>query len=349
MNNFVFEAVKGYAARAVSSVAEYVYGCETHYIPKGPVAQVEAVVRARFEALEPDQKNRIYGKVWELAKMHNTRADGDKWGEEHVFDDISRLGKAMHRLGYFSQETVHPVACLPHSFGEGGIGSRYFSLETKLGKEPSTGQIGLINGMGLENYHQAIIDADWFSKVFADNCNIHGVYHSTHRNSRRCCGTPFGVFQDVLRMKAVNGGSYTKTSYLAAQQIIDYLDSNPDKKYLQVGISEGAAHVNATIRLIKEARPELLPRICVILLVPAYFIMPEQFDNQVQLMSFVKNEDGVINPWGINTDKIGYSPHITVVPHEHKDHPHCWGGGEFQKAVKPYVDTFLATGSFFTR
>ena len=345
MNNFIFESVKGYAARAVSSVAEYVYGCETEYIPKGPVAQVE---RAAFEALGADQKNRVYAKVWELAKMDDTRVEGDKWGEKHVFDDHARLTRAMHRLGFGSQNSGHAVAYLPHRFGEGGLGSRYFSLEPKLGKEPTTGQIGLINGMGVESYHQAITDADWFSKEFAKNCNIHGVYHSTHKNSRRCCGSKFGSFRDILRMKAVNGGSYTKTSYLAAQQIVDYLDNNPNKKYLQVGVSEGAAHVNATLRLIKEARPELLSRICVILLVPAYFIMPEQFDNKVQLMSFVKNEDGVINPWGVNTDKIGSSPHITVVAHESTDHPHCWGGKEFQEAVKPYVERFLGEGSLYS-
>jgi hypothetical protein len=342
MNNFVFEAVKGYAARAVSSIAETVYECETHYLPKGPVARVKAGIKKAFVALEPEHKNRVYGKVWELAKMQDNRAEGHQWGAQHVFDDLSRLATAMQRLGLLKSAKLHPVSCLPHSFGEGGMGSRYFSLERT---EPKSGQMSMINGMGVESCSNAIQDTEWFSSHFADGHNIHGIYHSSHKNSKRCCSS-FGPVRDMLRMKAVNGGSYTKTSYLAAQQIIDYLENNPRKKYLQIGVSEGAAHVNAALRLIQEVRPKLLSRICVILLGPAYFIMPEQYDNKIQVMSFVKKEDGVINPWGTNTNKIGASKHITVVPHENKaDSPHSWGSEDFQKLVKPYVDRFITRGT----
>lgn len=330
-----------------SFAAEKYHPPSNLFLAIGPVGQTELAVKEVFSRLNTSKREEVYGKVWELAKMHDPRIDGPNWGELHAFDNIDRLAKAMHRLGLLGTSHLHSLPCLPFGFGEGGIGSQYFSLGDKLEKEPATGQIGLINGMGNSSLAHAGSDAEAFSTKFAYGNNIHCVYHSTHQKNP--IGDVLGFWEDVMRMKAVDGGSYTKTSYLAAQQMIDFLDANPYKKYLQVGVSEGAAHVNAALRIIQTARPDLLTRIRILNLCPAYFILPEQYENKIQVMNLVKREDGVINPWGINTDKIGYSKYILIVPHlSTNDNPHNQLSVDFQREAKPYIDEFMQSGNLYT-
>ena len=148
-------------------------------------------------------------------------------------------------------------------------------------------------------------------------------------------------------MKAVDGGSYTKTSYLIAQQWIDFLTSNPDKYYLHIASSEGSAHTNAALRLISKSVPLLFSRIRVINFCPAYFIAPETYSSHLQVMNFVKKEDGVINPWGTGTDQIYKNlPHVVVVHHLEGD-PHNHTSHDYMVAAGPYVDKFLECGDLY--
>eukprot|EP01133_Synstelium_polycarpum_P002905 gene2905-3338_t len=187
-----------------------------------------------------------------------------------------------------------------------------------------------------------------FSERFASGHNVHSVYHSTHQLTSGRSDIR-GFINDALRMSAVNGGSYTRTAILLCQLWIDSLTSAPHSRFLQIGVSEGGTHVNAAIRLmIQCGRKDLVDRLSIINLCPAYFIMPDKFAEckQLTVLNFVKLEDKVINPWGINTNLIGHSPHIIVVPHwTTQDNPHFQLSHDFQKVVKPYIDQFLATGN----
>lgn len=344
----VLEFAKHSLAAVTSFAAEQLCHSAPLLLATGSIDEAlktNAVLRERFKKLNTDQKDCVYHKVWELAKKDDPRIDGYQWGQEHAFDDLERLAKAMHRCGFLGMENVYPMTCLPYEFGEGGLGSQYFSLGEKLGKDPAMGQIGLINGMGMPTLEIAGWCADVFSNILADGNNIHCIYHSTHQN--KPMGDVKGWCADVLRMKAVDGGCYTKTSYLAAQQIIDFLFANPDKHYLQVGVSEGGAHVNAALRLIQQAAPSLLSRICVLNFCPAYFILPEKYDHQVQVMNLVKTEDFVVIPWATNSHKIGHSENIQIIPHAHGDNPHDALNEDFKQAAKPYIDAFMVYGRIY--
>lgn len=346
MATTAFEYVKGGFARFVSTAAEYCNPTSCTYLATGPVAihsKTEKVLRDCLDRLKTSQKHQVYGKVWELAKMHNPSIEGADWGEAHAFEDSDRLSKALHRLGFLEPDNLHVINCLPFEFGEGGIGSQYYSLSEKIGKDPTGGFIGYVNGMGSISLGHAGADASHFSNQFTKGCNLHCIYNSTHQKTSQ--GDIPGFLADILRLQAVNGGSYTKTSYLIAQQWIDFLDANPGKKFLQVGVSEGAAHVNAALRMTSQARPELISRIRVLNFCPAYFIFPSDYPG-LQVINLVKIEDDVINPWGTNTDMIGYSSSIKIVPHTY-DHPHHHNNHDFSEIAIPYIDNFKESGDLY--
>ena len=347
MATTAFEYVKAGFAQAVSTIAEYTSPPSNVHLATGPVdprSKEEAILRAFLQQLSTSQKNQVYGKVWELAKMQNHRIEGNNWGEINAFTDPTRLAQALHRLGFFGTENLHSFGCLPSGFGEGGIGSQYYSLAEKRGNDPDGGHIGYVNGMGTISLTHAEMDATNFSDRFAGGCNLHCVYNPTHQKMSQ--GDMLGFFTDVLRMQAVNGGSYIKTSYLLVQQWIDFLDANPGKKFLQVGVSEGAVHVNAALRILCKTRPDLISRIRVIGFCPAYFILPADFPKGLQVLNFVKIEDDAINPWGTNTDMIGCSTSIVLVHHTH-DYPHNHNNEDFAAEAIPYINQFRATGDLF--
>lgn len=336
-----FEIVKYGFAKLVSANAEFWHPPSEAYLATDSLpAKTERVLRERLDQLNPGQKNQVYGKVWELAKMLDPRIDGNTWGEIHAFDNLDRLTKALHRTGFLGNGHLHPLKCLPFEFGEGGIGSQYYSLGEKIGRDPAGGYIGYVNGMGCVSLGAAGGDASQFSERFAQGYNLHCVYHSTHQTAPQW--DVRGFIEDVLRMQAVNGGSYTKTSCLIVQQWIDFLNANPEKKFLQIGISEGTAHVNAALRILSEARPELIPRVRVINFCPAYFILPSDYPG-LQVINFVKIEDEVINPWGTHTDMISHTDAIKIVPHTH-DHPHHHNNMDFATEAIPYIHRFIANG-----
>ncbi len=345
-----FDTIKSGVSYLTSTVAERIFVPSTLFLAKNSFTQdltsgtnVSEIAQKRFNELSGSQKGEVYGKVWELAKMRDPRIGGERWGETHIFEDSNRLASALHRLGFLSdnRNSLHAVSCLPFSFGEGGIGSQYFSLSERLDRNPLPGHVGYVNGMGVPSLEHAGRDAAAFSDLFVDGNNLHCVYHATHQVSPS--GDQRGFAVDALRMKAVDGGSYTKTSYLIAQQWLDFLNEHPNQNYLQIAHSEGAVHVNAALRLIQQARPELLSRLRVITFCPAHFISPETYPG-LQVINLVKKEDGVINPWGANASQIGSANHIRVVNHT-KDHPHNHLSDDYRQAGKAYVDTFMRSGN----
>jgi hypothetical protein len=345
-----FERAKGFAGTIASTAAEWKYPPSTMFLAKYSIREdlkVPEFVLPRFQNLPEQDKNSVYGKIWELAKKDDPRIEGEDWGKDHASENTERLANAMQRLGFFKAEdraNIHEFNCLPFAFGEGGLGSQYFSLGEKLGKDPMTGHVGYVHGMGVPSLEHAGHDAALFSDRFVDGNNLHCTYHATHQKTRH--GDAWGFVADVARMKAVDGGSYTKTSYLIAQQCIDFLNANPGRNYLQIGHSEGAAHVNAALRLIKESRPDLLSRLRVITFCPAHFILPETYSDGLQVINLVKREDHVINPFAAGTDKIGRSNHIVVVPHT-TGNPHDHLTDDYINAGKKYIDRFMYDGYIY--
>jgi hypothetical protein len=345
----IFEHAKTLFAYVISSIAEKIYTTNIIFLPKtSPLALSvdESIVRSHFDGLSLPQKDQVYGKIWELTKMLDPTINGANWGQQHVFDHIPRLSAALNRLGFFPGQTQNmmEIPCLPQSFGEGGIGSQYFSLAERAGRDSIRGQIGYVHGMGVPSLEHAGRDAAHFSDRFADGNNLHCIYHATHQAG--ASGDFIGFAKDVLRLKAVDGGSYTKTSYLIAQQCIDFLDNNPNRNFLQIAHSEGAAHVNAALRLISKSRPDLLNRIRVITFCPAYFILPETYGPGLQVINLFKTEDSTINPWAANMDKVGTSQYIITIRHT-QGHPHNHLTDDYIREGKRYVDEFMRSGNIY--
>ncbi|KAJ1530011.1 hypothetical protein HK096_009000 [Nowakowskiella sp. JEL0078] len=347
----LFETVKDSVGRNAQWVSKYMYGTSVVYLELRtyPFVLGLSQLKSKVDSLSRTEQYSLYSKIWELGKMHDPRITGWQWGEEHVFDDLERLTAAMHRLGFFGidLESLYSIECMLFSFGEGGLGAQYFSLGEKLGIDPEPGWIGYINGMGVATLDHAGTDASIFSNRFLHGKNVHVVYNPTHQN-----GTPYGFFRDVLRMKAVDSGSCSKQSYLIAQQWIDFLNANPDKKWLQIAHSEGATHLNGALRLLTQITDgyKYINRIRVLNFCPAHFILPITYPG-LQIVNFVKMEDKVINPWGTGVSKIGYksTDHIRIVPHvfhsdDHND-PHDCLSWDFVNAAKSYVQLFFDSGN----
>jgi hypothetical protein len=344
----VFEGAKNLLSYVISYCANTIYSDKIVFLPNNPLHQTteERIVRRQFEELSHPQKNEVYNKIWELAKMQDPQISGDRWGEEHAFDSLPRLSIALDRLGFFrsNNNPPIPVRCLSPAFGEGGIGSQYFSLSERADREPTSGQVGYVNGMGVPTLAHAGRDATRFSDRFTERNNIHCVYHATHQATPS--GDLIGFGRDLLRMQAVEGGSYTKTSYLIAQQWLDFLDSNPTRNYLQIAHSEGTVHLNAALRLIHSSRPDLLKRVRVVTFCPAHFILPENYGQGLQVINLFKIEDTTINPWAKGISQVGTSPHIITVAH-HGDHPHNHLSDDYVGAGKCYIDEFMRSGNIY--
>lgn len=158
----------------------------------------------------------------------------------------------------------------------------------------------------------------------------------------------YGLFLDIGIIKAVDGGSFVKTTYLIVQQWIDFLDSHPEKKYLQIGYSGGGTQVNAALRFIKANRPNLLGRIRVLTFCSAHLILPETYPG-VQVVNFFKKNDVVVMPVAVNVSDIDnpkYAQNLKEVIHT-KDDPHDYLSEDFVKEGKPYLDRFIESGDFY--
>ena len=337
--NYFFSGV----TETTGTITSLIYGTEYFFIETKPVYKIfdikkkEDIAQKRFSLLQEKQKHLVYGKIWELGKLKDTRICGDKWGEKNVLEDNDRLLKALYRLGFLENKGLCRMTCLALPLGTGNFESQYFSLGEKLGQDPKTGEIGLVNGIRYESLEKAGKDASAFSESFASGKNIHCVYMPT-----------YGLLKDVGILKAVDGGSFVKTTYLIVQQWIEFLDSHTDKKYLQVGYSGGGTQVNAALRFTQENRPDLLERICVLNFCSAHLILPETYPG-VQVINFFKKNDLVVMPVAVNGECVGdprYAKNLKEVIHT-KDDPHNYLSEDFVKEGKPYVNNFIESGYLY--
>jgi hypothetical protein len=152
-------------------------------------------------------------------------------------------------------------------------------------------------------------------------------------------------------MQAVAGGAISKQAYLLAQLWLDFLNANPERKFLQVAHSEGAVHLDAALRLIVQAgATSLLDRIRILTFCPAHFIHPSTYPGNLQVANFVKEEDRAINPWGTKASSVSQRGHIRIVAHQVRaddgyNNPHDFKSWDFVDASRAEINAFFRTGN----
>ncbi|MES2121903.1 MAG: hypothetical protein V4492_03890 [Chlamydiota bacterium] len=297
-----------------------------------------------FARLNTDQKNCAYLLRWEMAKMEDTRVSGEGWGQEHFWDDSRKVALVLQRMGILGTGGTAEIAYNLRLFG--GMEraqSFYYSLSEKLGCEAPGGRISYVNGMGTAP-DRAGSDVARISTHLADGNNLYCVYLPTRQDAPM--GDLGGFLLDAIRYLAVEGGSYTRTSCLIAQQWIHYLVQEPDKCFLQTCHSEGAAHVHAALRILRENRPDLISRLRLITFCGASIIEPLPGE-RLQVINFFKLEDHI--PTDIAGGRsLTRQPflHVRVVPHT-TGNPHDHLSQDFVDAAKPHFDLFMRSGSLF--
>lgn len=312
----------------------------------------DALLHSIFDGLDQGQKRDAYRLRLELAKREDPTAQDESWMETHFWDEPQKVAKVLHRLGLFGSDGMIEISYnLEISFelsalaNEAPPTSFYYSLNEKWGHEPENGRISYVNGMGTDPIN-AGTDCNRLSDLFAEGSNIHAVYLPTQQK------TPFGDIRgfacDSLRYLMIEGGGYTRTACLIAQQWIDYLSESPEKNFLQVGYSEGAAHVNAALRILRKARPDLIPQLNILTFCPASIIFPLA-DEPLKVINLFKLEDPIPVQWG-QWDQMSQSasPHVHIVPHTNEEFPHTHITPDYIKAGKIYFDRFLSSGSLLS-
>src|ERR1700722_3839563 len=183
----LFESIKSGVAHVSNAIANNVCEKSTVYLATDSLSldphDLHDIVINCFNQLNEAKKGQVYEKVWELANMQNSNVFREAYEGNGVFEDESRLAKALHRLGFLNHsiDRRHPVTYLAGTFGEGRIiGSQYFSLKNNQKLDPQIGQIGYVNGMGFPNLPAAKKLAVALSADFVYGYNIHGVYHASH-------------------------------------------------------------------------------------------------------------------------------------------------------------------------
>lgn len=302
--------------------------------------RTNALAERIFSELSPVEKAKVSPFLTQLAERGVA-----------VETDTFLLTRALRRAGFLSGEGLHRVRILGRSIGEGGIGSSSFFFRGALDAHPETGHIGFINGMCNLSHDVTRENVVRLSERYARGHNVHVTYLATHQVTDP--GDVPGIIADVFRMLASNAGHYTRTSVLLAQKWIDYFHEHPMKKFLQIGHSEGAAHIHAALRLIREIVPELLDKLCIVAFCPAYFMSaddyahPEDEERKPQIISFVKKEDGAIIPWGRNSERIGIDPTVHIIEHADKHDPHDFWTPDYVRAGTPFFEKFFETGYIY--
>lgn len=336
-------------------IADHCVGTYTQPIDLGRSERVTASLAIDiFKELSVDKKRKVYDQLSLVHEVEKSIVMEELSPDEKEKSDLERLAKAIRRAGVLDESDGPEVEVLHDWFAEGRGASGfadavYYSLEDKVGRDPASGWVGYVNGMGNISLEHAKRICKMVSRRYLDGCNVHAVYHPSHQRAVAC--DPAGYLGDVLRMCATNSGHYTKTSVLLVQLWIDYLTEHPEKKFLQIAHSEGTSHINAALNIVKMVAPELLPRIRVIAFCPAYVMLAEDYEDsedpekKPQIHSFVKLEDSIIMPCARRADRVLREEEgITIVAHETRRNPHLFINRDYISVAKPMIDRFVETG-----
>lgn len=347
---------------ATSSLQHNVFTYLTNYLPQktfylatssDPVqTHSPESLKEIFDRLLPEQKTEAYHLHFELAQRENSRTATVQGSPERFWDEPQKAARVMHRMGLLGSEgcveirynleiTLHlapsPGPIKPTSF--------YYSLSDKMGREPLGGWISYVNGMGTLP-KVAGTDANKISDLLAQGSNLHCIYLPTQKKllGRDMHATAL----DFFRLLAVNGGGYTRTSCMIAQQWIDYLSDNPDKHFLQTCHSEGAVHVSAALRILRNAKPECIERINILTFCPARIIVPLPGE-PLKVMNLVKLDDPVPTEFAEGKELLHtQTPYAQIIPHKDMYNPHDPTSPDYIAAAQPYFELFMRTGSMFS-
>ncbi len=305
-----------------------------------------------FDRLLPEQKTEAYHLHFELAQRENSRTASVLGSPEHFWDEPQKAARVMHRMGLLGSEgcveiryNLEITLDLDLSPGPVKPTSFYYCLSDKMGREPHGGWISYINGMGTLA-KIAGTDANKISDRLAQGSNLHCIYLPTQKE---LLGKDMhATALDFFRLLAVNGGSYTRTSCMIVQQWIDYLNANPGKQFLQTCHSEGAVHVSAALRILRNAKPECIERINILTFCPARIIVPLPGE-PLKVMNLVKREDPVPTEYAEGKEILNSkTPYAQIIPHKDMYNPHDPTSPDYIAAAQPYFDLFMRTGSMFS-
>lgn len=314
----------------------------------------------------PELAEQAYESRLLTAQQEGHEVDGN-WGRDHFFENPERAALAMRRSGilglfqglHWVWEYIprHPMQ-KPH----------YYKFQERL--NPMQDRcISYVNGMqtplrGL--FMTAEADARLLSERFAHNLSFKCVYNPT--------AGPDGdmeVYNELNQPWPV----YTRTAFLIAQQWIDYLDGNPNGRFLQIAFSAGATQTRAALRLLRECNLlHFINRISIITLCPATFITPTIDDRglpegiRVEVLNIFKMED----EWPAGADRGNveqyrlpdghFPPYIRQVPHEEltlpailpdgthgtiPNSPHNLHSIDYHPPMSEATGQFLRTGRIF--
>lgn len=278
---------------------------------------IDKVAENIFDALQPPEKNAVYGTVYRLAEQPQT--DDRQWGEHYVRDDHVRLIRALHRqhhleipgkeiVGYFKlEEGIQKPSCI-------------FDL-----KRPNLGcgQIGFHNGMGCP-FEEAKNNALHISNTYAHGYNLHCTYSATITSHF-----------DLMSAALSQGGTIVPATLQLLEQWQDFFEKDDQHRLLQICTSRGAIEVeNALLQLPKA----LQQRIIVISIAPACLIDPQ---NAYKALNLVIPHDPVV--------KLAKNPHLLDIPkctwklQNHNDSldPHNMHGSSFKRELIPLIKQYM--------
>ncbi|EGC30712.1 hypothetical protein DICPUDRAFT_83380 [Dictyostelium purpureum] len=304
-----------------------------------------------YDKLTLEDKHVVETIYWELMKKEDSRIDGWEYGKINFFNNLRITARSLHRGGFIELEDKDSLIKIDYTTKlcrtNNSSKTQYFSLGEKYGNNLSIGYCGYVNGMG-NTIGWAGRDASIISDTVLDGIDLHCVYLPSYQHSPDGFSPSndfIGFSMDVARHLSINGGDYSKTACLIAQQWIDYLTDNPDKYFLTIAASDGGTFTCAAVKLMCQYCPHLLSRVSIILLAPGCFLFPNEYIKYDQVMNFVKLEDNLITRLATGSQFIGKHQNIIIVPHNStSDHPHNFLSYDFAQIVKPYVEQFKKTG-----
>jgi hypothetical protein len=281
--------------------------------------KIETVVHALLDQLSDQEKNKIYGALYQSV---NPITEDPNWGKNHAKDteNLSHLIKILGERGHLEKKGSRYKV---FSFGEKTKASTYVLNQ---GYSHAKGKVGYINGLGTKQ-DSAKWDAQQFSKDFGITSEISGIYNPTQ-----------GGISDAIHTIPMQGGMITAPVKLLVDEWIQFLNqAGDDQTYVQICYSQSAIHVRQALLLLpKEQRRKIF----VIAIAPAVF-----FDEDLGCRAhhFVKKSDTYFYMNLKGKKNVCIVPEETHLrsdgkPFDHHD-PHT---PNYTAAIKPWIEKVLA-------
>jgi hypothetical protein len=281
--------------------------------------KIKAFAVKQFEALSPEEKNPVYRSFYDLSGRPKT--SDPQWGENHIFDDASRLIAVLHCHGKIGG------ALSTAEYARDWEGANFSRLYSTEGNDLQTGEISYINGTGC-SFDQAKHDAQRMTREICQNFRMHPVYAASLGD------------RDFLSAAFSQKGVLLPQSRLLIQRWVEFFSrAKPEEKFLQICTSRGAIDVFAALRAIT---PEMQKRMIVLAIAPAA-IITKNFCYKA--MNFVISDDAVPQ-LALNRELIGKSPEVRILPNHHDGaNSHDLHGASYRDAISPLINSYIQTNT----